>query len=45
MKTLTQASRHAVAHSGLSVSSRPASPPPSHSVKKKTVHHPEGGGR
>ena len=44
MKTLTQTSRSAAAHSVLSVSSRSASPLPSHQVGKETVHHPVGGG-
>ena len=43
MWILTQASRSAAAHSGLSVSRRSALPP-SHQVGKETVHHPAGGG-
>lgn len=45
MKTLTQASRRAAAHSGLTSKRRSLPPSLSHTVEKETVHHPVGGGR
>lgn len=45
MKTLTQASRSAAAHSGLTDQCRCLPPSLTHTVEKETVHHPVGGGR
>ena len=45
MKTLTQASRSAAAHSGLTDQCRSLPPSLTHREDQRTVHHPVGGGQ